>query len=108
MSTEYKKIYEAVKDDRDFKEGDVHQAILNVYYNRWQNHEFKGYEEMVRKCEAELGKLAAFSILFGKYNQQVCNGGTHSTLTTGTRQTGAGAWTSTIPTYLCTSRWSHG
>jgi hypothetical protein len=59
----------------DIKDNDIHQAILNIMYNEWRTIKAISYEDMVRKFWGEYGDLAAFAVLIGKYNQQVCNGG---------------------------------
>jgi len=55
---------------------DVHQEILNIMYEKWQNSENKKtYEDMINWIEGEYGEFASFAVLVGKYNQQVTNGG---------------------------------
>lgn len=54
---------------------DIHQCILDWGYKRWQDGLYNGYSDMVEKVQEQLGDFAAYAILFGKYNQQVCNGG---------------------------------
>ena len=69
---------------------DVHQAIINVCYNSYNDYlkeankilEEKGsspirwyYSNLLEWVRDQLGDLAEFAILVGKYNYQVCNGG---------------------------------
>jgi len=65
-----------VVQEDDFKNGEVHQAIMNVAYKDWQNSDqINGYAEMVEHAYQTYGPLAAFAVLAGKHNQQVENGG---------------------------------
>lgn len=65
------------RNNPSFQERDVHQAILNIGYSWWQAKEngSKSYGDMINWVQFNYGDLAAFAILAGKYNQQVCNGG---------------------------------
>jgi len=63
------------RNDKDFQNGDVWQAILNIGYAKWQSSESLAYDDMTSWMRIEFGVLAEFCILAGKYNQQVCNGG---------------------------------
>jgi hypothetical protein len=73
MTTELAKRL-AERNDSDYQNGDVHQSILNLAYEKWQGVGWSRTAWM-GWVELELGKLAAFAVLIGKYNQQVCNGG---------------------------------
>lgn len=60
----------------DIENSGYHQSILNIMYNSWVvDHESFSYEEMIHNFRSNYGDLAAFAVLVGKYNQQVCNGG---------------------------------
>jgi len=66
------------RNDKDFKDGEVWQAILNIGYGKWQSlpdsHDWS-YDDMVEWVGLEFGPFAKLCILLGKYNQQVlCNG----------------------------------
>lgn len=65
----------AERNDEDYKKGDVHQAILNLVYDHWRSRKGATYGDAIAWAELELGPVAAFAVLFGKYNYQVCNGG---------------------------------
>jgi len=67
----------ALRSDEDYNNGEVHQALLNIGYDFWQNEQNKhwGYEDMVHNARQVFGKLTAFAILSGKANQQITNGG---------------------------------
>lgn len=69
---------------------DVHQAIMNVCYDSYkqnldtinQQREIQGnpkqpweYTALVEQSTNDFGELAGFAIMFGKYNEQVENGG---------------------------------
>lgn len=70
------KLYQALKNDADFLDGNFHQAILNVGYKEWQSRkEDWNYMDMVEWVEKEYGSLPRLLIQLGKYNQQVENGG---------------------------------
>lgn len=64
----------AQRNDKDYQNGDVHQSILNLAYDKWQESDCSHIQWM-SWVELELGKLAAFAVLIGKYNNQVHNGG---------------------------------
>jgi len=53
----------------------VHQAILDVAYDKWQSEKEWGMGEMLAYAENDLGRIARFAVQVGKYNQQVTNGG---------------------------------
>lgn len=53
----------------------VHQAILNIAYDRWQKTPGWDYSDMVNWMADEFGGIAKFAVLIGKFNQQVLNGG---------------------------------
>lgn len=73
-----------LRNDDDFQNGDVHQAILNIMYDIWnQQSVWRSYKTMTSWFRSEYGDLAAFAVLIGKYNQQVCNGGHHQYLNNG-------------------------
>lgn len=69
---------------------DAHQAIMNVAYDLYKKHlaemnkklEIQGqypkrwlYSDLCEYTKENLGSLAEFAVLIGKYNQQVENGG---------------------------------
>lgn len=62
-----------------FQKGDIHQAILDIAYDDWQQKEKMGirwgYQNMIEAVDKEFGEEFGMLILLGKYNQQVCNGG---------------------------------
>ena len=53
----------------------IHQAILNIAYDRWQNTPGSSYSDMVNWMADDFGGIAKFAVLIGKFNQQVLNGG---------------------------------
>jgi len=63
------------RDDKDFKDGEVLQSILNLGYSKWRENEGWSYDDMVKWVSSEYGDFAALCILLGKYNYQVNNGG---------------------------------
>jgi len=67
----------AERNDKSYQEKDIHQSIMNIFFDKWNEDECKklSYHKMVEWMEIEHGKLAAFAVLIGKYNQQVENGG---------------------------------
>lgn len=72
-----------LKDNQEFQAMDVHQAILDIGYAYWQNPEERtvdSYLGMINFVKENYGELFAVSILLGKYNQQVCNGGIYNIL----------------------------
>ena len=58
-------------------DGDYHQAILDVGYEAWQSPMGRqwSYADMVNHAAVTYGEAAKLFILFGKFNQQVTNGG---------------------------------
>ncbi len=72
-------LFDLLKNDEDYIKGDVHQAILNVAYNKWQEtnrtEEKWSYADMIEWIQNTYGDVPAFAVLIGKYNQQVGNGG---------------------------------
>ncbi len=54
---------------------DIHQFILDVGYEWWQNQTGAYYSDMIRYMVKTYGVFAGLMILVGKLNQQVCNGG---------------------------------
>ena len=75
MNEKMLRLKEAVHNDSDFLNGDVHQAIMNVGYDWWQNTKGASMEDMILHVREKYGPVAEFAILFGKFNQQVENGG---------------------------------
>lgn len=65
----------AIQTDEDFIDGDIHQAILNISYRKWNQNLNWQYKDMIKWVENTYGDLAVLSILIGKYNEQVSNGG---------------------------------
>ena len=67
----------AEKNDKDYRDGDVWQAILNLGYSKWQNRNTPTwrYGDMVNWVRLEYGDFACVCVLMGKYNYQVTNGG---------------------------------
>lgn len=63
------------RNDKDFQQGEVWQAILSLGYSQWHEHEGWSYDDMIRWVSSEYGEFAALCILLGKYNYQVNNGG---------------------------------
>jgi len=57
--------------DKDFAKGDVHQGLVNIFYNNWKND----YDSTLEWVDETYGKLALFCMYLGSYNGQVCNGG---------------------------------
>lgn len=53
----------------------IHQALVNLGYDAWEDHDGWDYKEMTEVCRAVFGDVVEMAILLGKYNQQVCNGG---------------------------------
>lgn len=64
-----------IVDHFDDSDGDVWQKILNVAYAKWQENDESTYADIISWVKLSYGPLAALAVLFGKYNQQVCNGG---------------------------------
>ena len=60
-------------DDKSFAEGDVHQALMNIAHEKWDDN--MSYENILDWIEKNMGKMPLFAMYFGKYNYQVCNGG---------------------------------
>lgn len=60
---------------------DAHQAIMNVAYDLYKKHLAEAqnkswtYSGLCQFTREQLGSLAEFAVLVGKYNQQVENGG---------------------------------
>lgn len=80
MTLQFKNIEQLTAElskDSDYQNGDVHQALLNIQYAKWQKGQFKSYDHMIEETSKQYGELHAFAIAFGKYNQQVGNGGHH-------------------------------
>lgn len=63
------------KTTESFKEGDYHQAILDISYAEWQSRDGWGYADMIDWTKENFGEEFALLILLGKYHQQVGNGG---------------------------------
>ncbi len=64
------------RNDESFREGDFHQATLDLFFAAWQtSRQGDSYSELIQKFQDQVGDLAAFAVLCGKYNQQVENGG---------------------------------
>lgn len=61
--------------DKDFAEGDVHQAIIDLAHDEWHKNKDWGYEDACNWLQKTFGNLALFAMYLGKYNYQVCNGG---------------------------------
>lgn len=76
-NTQNKKLAAALnqRNDIDYQNNDIHQSILNTCFDEWNCRTNYSYAEIVDWMEQEYGKLAAFAVLVGKYNQQVENGG---------------------------------
>lgn len=56
----------------------IFQDVLDLGYNEWQKPEHEhtwGFEDMVHWVASQFGEVAALIIMFGKFNQQVENGG---------------------------------
>jgi hypothetical protein len=70
-----KELVDILSKDNDFHKGDVHQAFVNVVYNKWQKHNDWGYDDMLNYIDDKFGDLLTFSVMLGAYNGQVCNGG---------------------------------
>ncbi len=64
-----------IKETDSYKEGDIHQAILDVSYEEWQKNKDWDYLDMVNWALENGGEVCAAAILTGKYNQQIGNGG---------------------------------
>lgn len=63
-------------EDKDFADGDIHQGLLNVFHNEWNNHKNDwSYDDFVEYVDNTYDKLALFSVLLAKYCYQVNNGG---------------------------------
>lgn len=59
----------------NLSEEEYHQTILDLGYAEWRKNDGWGYSDMIEWVRQTYGEIAAFAILIGKYNQQVCNGG---------------------------------
>lgn len=64
----------AVVEDDDYREGNVHQAILNVTLGSCIQREL-GYGEALRWTAETYGDLALLAVLLGKANYYVLNDG---------------------------------
>ncbi len=72
---EFKKALNIIINDPDYKEGDYHQAILNLGYDEYQKNKNWYYIDMLNYMKTTYGDLAMWAVLIGKANQQICNGG---------------------------------
>ena len=63
--------------DEDFAKGEVHQAINNIMYDKWEKNNDWGYDNVVEWFSNKFGTLPEFCIYLGSYNGQVCDGGHH-------------------------------
>ena len=70
-----KEILNDIIATESFKDGDTHQAIMDIAYKEWQKHENQEYHHMLTWAAWNMGEWAKLAIMLGKYNQQVCNGG---------------------------------
>jgi hypothetical protein len=61
--------------DHAFSQGDVHQAIMNIIHDQWENNRNYSYIDILHWVSTEFGKLFEFTMMLGKYNYQVENGG---------------------------------
>lgn len=71
-----KELKEILLKDKDFAKGEVHQALVNVGYDAWNDstHGNWSYDDMIEYI-SKYGDMIVFATLFGAYNGQVCNGG---------------------------------
>lgn len=54
----------------------LHQGVLDAAYLDWQKNDgINSYDDMLKNARFKYGEFAEFLVLFGKFNQQVCNGG---------------------------------
>lgn len=70
------KLKEILINDQDFAKGEVHQALVNVGYDAWNDvtHDNWTYDDMLNYI-SKYGDMIIFATMFGIYNGQVCNGG---------------------------------
>ena len=62
--------------DKDFAKGDVHQALLNIFYAVWhKENPAWSYDDFIKYVNDTYGELALFAVYFAKYCYQVDNGG---------------------------------
>ena len=67
---------ELLTKDKDFASEDVHQALLNIFYEEWDKHKNEwGYDDFTTYVNDTYGDLALFAVYLAKYSYQVNNGG---------------------------------
>lgn len=70
------KIKEYLSNNKDVAEGDIHQGLVELIHDEWNNnHKGASYEQILDWTAEELGQLPLFAMYLAKYNYQVCNGG---------------------------------
>lgn len=75
MFFNHENVTRALKGNESIKEGDYHQALLDICYDKWQKSEDAPYKDMATYARIEFGEFVEFALLTGIYNQQVTNGG---------------------------------
>ena len=60
--------------DKEFANGDVHQALLDIEHEEWQKHDWS-YDEILNWIDQNLGALPLLAMYLAEYNYQVGNGG---------------------------------
>ena len=70
-------LIKALITNEDYKEGNVHGAIMDVAYTLWQSKEGVSwsYKKMLEVITQRYGLLARFAVQLGNLNYQVENGG---------------------------------
>jgi len=92
MNEKLNRLVNEVQKRQTYKDGDGHQAILDICYDEWNRPENKdwSYADMVSYAKIMFGPFAEMMILLGKYNHQVCNGGHDQYFTNGYADTNGG------------------
>lgn len=70
------KLKQLLLQDDYFAKGEVHQAIVNIAYNEWnEKNPTWSYNNMLKWVSKTFGNIPLLSIYIGTYNGEVCNGG---------------------------------
>ena len=93
MSDNFKKLSKDVKDNFN-KEDGYWQTVLDLGYEEWnrEGSEIRDYDDMIEWMRENYGEFAAMTVLLGKFNQQVCNGGHHQYYNNGYASQGGGCF----------------
>lgn len=65
-----------ILDSKSFRDGDFHQAIMDVCYDEWNAHDGEWTRaDMLEWAKLAIGRYAKLAVMLGNYNYQVENGG---------------------------------